>query len=1018
MIFRIYADDTLIYDPLLTKEGRNVLSPKLTLELNKSGSLKFVMPPDNVAYDSFTKMKTIIRVFRDDELLFRGRVLNDETDFYKRKTVYCEGDLAFLLDSQIRPYEYTGDIPPFFNKIISEHNAVVDADKRFTVGRVTVSDENQYINRSNMYYSVTSDCLNEKLLETHGGYLRTREENGVAYIDYLADYDSISTQVIRFGINLLDLTNYISAEDVFTVLVPLGGQIEDSEGNVTGRLTIESVNDGLDYIENAAGIAIFGRIEKTHEWDDVTVASNLLSKGQQYLATGVESAVKLTISAVDLNMVDIHNEAFKLGQMVRVVSDPHGLDSNFQITKIEYDIVNPDQTIYEFGADYKTLTERTAESKNQTTNLAVKLSSAIDQAIEAARNSASALINAGIGGYVLKTQDELYIMDTDDITTATKVWRWNLGGLGYWHGTAGGAIGGTYETAMTQDGAIVANFITTGTLTAGVIRAGILTSIANTDNYWNLETGELHLSSTSTTVDNNDTISSYVSSQISASASQMETRFSATFPTKDDVPVVNMLRDIYATEYTHGTTYVSNGITWTKNSDGSVTATGTASENSYYFLTGTATTNNVPTLDLDPNKKYTVSGCPAGGGSSSFRMHTRWFYANETPENANGHPVLFADTTTQTGYRWVNVGCYIIAGYSCPSGGVTFKPMVEVGTVAHPYVAANNGLLIGRLKSAESSITQNATDITLKVSATDYNGATIVNKINVGTGGAVISADRISLSGKQINLTSDNISITTNNGSFSVTRSGYLTASSGTIAGWTMSATTFYKRTSVTAGTPSTQYEARIYAPDTVVPGTNGAFSIRTRSYNGGDVSSDSSYGDWEYPFGVRYDGHLIASDADIKGHIVATSGSFSGSLQAATGTFAGALQAATGTFAGTLSAANGTFAGSLSAATGTFAGSLSAASGTFTGTLSGATGSFSGSITSSNATITGGSILLYGGTTDSMIRVISSVNSNTLVAVTPTTVTIRENGVNRVQLTFLGLHIYDADGNQTAFYH
>ena len=60
---------------------------------------------------------------------------------------------------------------------------------------------------------------------------------------------------------------------------------------------------------------------------------------------------------------------------------------------------------------------------------------------------------------------EILIMDTADITTATKVWRWNSGGLGY----SSTGYAGTYTTAITQDGAIVADFITTGTLNAAEI---------------------------------------------------------------------------------------------------------------------------------------------------------------------------------------------------------------------------------------------------------------------------------------------------------------------------------------------------------------------------------------------------------------------------------------------------------------------------------------------------------------------------------------------------------------------
>ena len=109
-----------------------------------------------------------------------------------------------------------------------------------------------------------------------------------------------------------------------------------------------------------------------------------------------------------------------------------------------------------------------------------------EQAIAEATN----LICGGAGGYVITTLNdsdqpiELLITDNLDIDSAINVWRWNLGGLGY----SSMGYEGPYTTAITQNGAIVADFITTGTLTANIIKAGTISDWIN-KNYWNLETG-------------------------------------------------------------------------------------------------------------------------------------------------------------------------------------------------------------------------------------------------------------------------------------------------------------------------------------------------------------------------------------------------------------------------------------------------------------------------------------------------------------------------------------------------
>ena len=156
-MYTIYADGEALYSPHLVNDGYGVISPKLTVELNKSGSLSFILPPSNVMYDSIQKLKTIITVMQDNEEIFRGRVLHDEKDFYNRKNVYCEGELSFLLDSIQRPYTFQGDIPALFRKFINNHNEQVETEKQFTVGNITVTDPNNYINRENSGYSNT--CL-------------------------------------------------------------------------------------------------------------------------------------------------------------------------------------------------------------------------------------------------------------------------------------------------------------------------------------------------------------------------------------------------------------------------------------------------------------------------------------------------------------------------------------------------------------------------------------------------------------------------------------------------------------------------------------------------------------------------------------------------------------------------------------------------------------------------------------------------------------------------------------------
>lgn len=357
-MYTIYADGKLLYAPHLSREGCGVFSPKLTVELNKAGSCEFVVPPNNVMYDDLSKLKTIITVFQNGDELFRGRILNDEKDFYKQKRTYCEGELAFLLDSKQRPYTFEGDVKDLFRQYIENHNSRVETAKQFTVGNVTVEYEHESAYAENDNYSTTFDEVNEKLIDTVGGYLKTRGSGDTRYIDWMAESGDENTQTIEFGINLLDISEYISADNIFTVLIPIGATVYDEDGNANGKLTISDINDGKDYIENEIAISLFGRIEETAEWSEVEDVNELKTLGEETLSMNIELSVTLTVKAVDMHILNVNTERIKLGDWVRVISVPHGLDRQFQCTKIVYDLENPEQNEYTFGLSFTSLTEK------------------------------------------------------------------------------------------------------------------------------------------------------------------------------------------------------------------------------------------------------------------------------------------------------------------------------------------------------------------------------------------------------------------------------------------------------------------------------------------------------------------------------------------------------------------------------------------------------------------------------------------------------------------------------------
>lgn len=339
-MYRIYSDGTLLHHDNL--ESLNIFDPSVELELNKTGSFVFTAYPDHPRLSFVKRMKSILQVWQDDFLLFRGRGLDEEVGWNNEKTFSCEGELAFLIDSVQRPYDFSGSIPDFLGMLLSNHNAQVDTEKHFSLGNVTVTDPNDYIVRSDIDYVTTWDVITKKLVDMLGGFLQVRHEDGVNYLDYLSESTLLSPQKITFGKNLLDLKRSRKGEDIATVIIPLGAKLKDEEGTDTDqRLTIESVNGGVDFVQDSDAIAQFGTIVKTVTFEDVTDPENLKTKGLAYLAESVNQWETIELTAADLAAVDKDITSFHLGTMVQVESEPHGLNQMFLVRKISLKLFEP-----------------------------------------------------------------------------------------------------------------------------------------------------------------------------------------------------------------------------------------------------------------------------------------------------------------------------------------------------------------------------------------------------------------------------------------------------------------------------------------------------------------------------------------------------------------------------------------------------------------------------------------------------------------------------------------------------
>lgn len=401
-MYKVYSDSYLIHSDAI--DTLKINNAKVELEVNKTGAFEFTIYPDHPYYGMIKKLKSIITIYQDDYLLFRGRVLNDEIGFYDERQVVCEGQLAFLLDSIQKPLNYSGTLEGFLEALILAHNSQVDEIHTFTLGSVTMGQIEGFTRVIEEHIN-TWEVI-DKLIQEFGGYIQVRNEGGINYIDYLADFSLLSPQKIEFAKNLLDMKRIRKGEDITTVLIPLGAKDEE-----TGeRLTISSVNGGSEFLESTDLIAEYGRIVRSYTWDDVTDASILMAKGQEYF-TDTFDTIELTTADL-AGIEDI--ESFHIGTYVQVISKPHGINQRFLVNKLSINLGDPTSNKLVLGGVIESLTEQTKKNleyqDNQFVVVREEVAGVAEQIIQTEQNLQSS-IESSAENITLAVAENFYLKD-------------------------------------------------------------------------------------------------------------------------------------------------------------------------------------------------------------------------------------------------------------------------------------------------------------------------------------------------------------------------------------------------------------------------------------------------------------------------------------------------------------------------------------------------------------------------------------------------------------------------------
>ena len=405
-------DKRLIYAP----NNRNalVLSPKLTREVSKGGSLSFTMTRDHEQYESLQKMSTCITVEQDDKETWRGRVLSHEADWYNRRVIYCEGALSYFNDSAITPFNYEGKLAQFLQHLIDAHNQQCGnmKMKRFELGTVTAAlgDLVVHYGDRDSYgvgedYGSTWDIIDKMVLKVYGGYAYctynpATGNNVLNYCDQSFEADRLVNQTIEYGVNLLDFTEKTDTNSLFTRVYPMGSKhtVEETKWKwkflwwgekytesheerygISGTdaatvnkylpkgysYRLDSSDGDCGWIQNDAAAQKFGIVSALGEYDTDS-DNDTFAAGVQDLQKNSLMVTSYTVKAVDLRDAGYDKDRLTFASYAHIISKPHSIDVIMLCTKLVEPLDQPDKKEYTFGMTRQTLTDRQVANLGRT----------------------------------------------------------------------------------------------------------------------------------------------------------------------------------------------------------------------------------------------------------------------------------------------------------------------------------------------------------------------------------------------------------------------------------------------------------------------------------------------------------------------------------------------------------------------------------------------------------------------------------------------------------------------------
>ena len=414
-----------IINHVSTNNKSNRISGTIKQGINCINSFTFTIYPNNSGYHLIIPYRTLITVLntKTNKYEFIGRVLKPSGNMSNSglisKTFVCESELAYLIDSTQVYGEYHNITPEkYLGIMLDRHNLNREDHKKFKLGNVTVKDNNDSLYKY-MAYDTTWKNINDDLLDTYGGELQIRYEGDVKYLDYLTEIGEVKETEIRLGKNIKDIEEDKDPTSYITRLYPLGCKLKttDAEGNEIDseeRLTIGTVNSGVDYIDDTEAIAEFGIIEGYITWDNVTEASNLLRKGQEYLKSQ-RITISNKITALDLSLIGLDIDSFEVGNYHPLKHELLDIDYTIRIIEKTISIENPQTSTLTFGDKQADIKQYQLDTKKRNKEVVKLAEEAKKQAIQVKNYTTEEIyrVDGRVNEVMTETSNKFKEVDTE-----------------------------------------------------------------------------------------------------------------------------------------------------------------------------------------------------------------------------------------------------------------------------------------------------------------------------------------------------------------------------------------------------------------------------------------------------------------------------------------------------------------------------------------------------------------------------------------------------------------------------